>query len=122
MKSDAPVTRLIHAGVLVSKQPPVVGDYCRVPYSGCEDRACGYEAATCRGDSQKCPRCRYRYCEQHTPTHKRAFQFPPDSWKSVRKQYREQLDAIAGGGSRKKRGRKRLRIKVPDLRKEFESA
>ena len=91
-------------GVTIRRQPPIVGDYCRVPRSGRANWSCGYRATTCKGESTKCPRCHFQYCGHHYKGHVSTILAPPDVWMSLMRKLRENLEDA---------GRKR--VKVPDV-------
>ena len=108
-----PLRDLRVGGLVVRRQPPIVGDYCVTPTGRRAWTPCGYESALCQGPTTVCGRCRFPYCAQHYPHHTRSFTGPPDTVLRFMAWLLRALDEI-----RKSQGRNRPRHTPRELRPE----
>lgn len=76
-------TTYVIDGVEVRRQPPVIVWACVPPSSGKVQAPCGYEALSCKGESQLCGECGFTYCEQHLGAHRKRYELPPDGWRTI---------------------------------------
>ena len=69
--------------VIIRRQPPVVGVFCKAPDSKGSRRAvCVFPSKVCDGPSETCRMCRFPFCAAHFPKHLRRFTVPQDVWKA----------------------------------------
>lgn len=95
-----PVEVLEVLGRTIRRQPPVVVQYCRTPRSGRASWPCGYRAASCHGQANKCPTCAFSYCDHHLPLHVTRLYVPPDAWNTTVKRLLAAMEACARNGGR----------------------
>lgn len=84
--------------------------HCKTPRTGKINAVCGHQAATCKGNPQECPRCRFPYCERHLPRHIRGLWWPKMQWEGIVYEFQAKMAWVAV------RGKGNVRIRQATVR------